>query len=97
MKKHLFSAIFCLLATSMYARDRYCELTVYQPNFKRYVAKVNYSDVPKTKFDPITDNSGKKLRFESKLEALNYMQQDGWQLVSVYYTRGNEAHFFLKK
>ncbi len=97
MRKHLLIAALCLLTTTAFADNRICELSVYQPNFKRWVAEVNYSDAPKNKFDKILNSDGKKMRFNSKLDALNYVMKDGWQLVSVYHNHSGETHFFLKK
>ena len=98
--KNTLVVILLLISSPLIAKPaaRYCELAVYQPGFRRYVAEVNYSNVPKPKFDAIRDNAGKKIRFASRLDALNFFTRDGWELVSVSRAQHNGAtHFFLRK
>jgi hypothetical protein len=97
MKKQLLNIVCTLLSIAANAEEpKYCELSVYQPNFKRFVAEVNYVGSHKRKFNKIKGADGKQIRFEAKLDALNYMLSDGWEVVSESVTR-NDTRFFLKK
>ena len=100
MKKQLLIIACTLLATATHAEEpKYCELSVYQPSFKRYVAEVNYMGTHKRKFDKIKGTDGKRIRFEARLDAVNYMVKDGWEVVSetVVPHSGGETRFYMKK
>ena len=78
----------------------YCELNVYQPGLKNYIAIPDYGTANKkvTKAaDAIKDENGNVMKFPSEITALNYMVKQGWELVSTYHNHGGETHFFLKK
>jgi len=55
----------------------------------------------------ISDKNGKPVRFETIVAALNYMGEDGWELVQTYVEpksdinpqipRSSTFHYFLKK
>lgn len=97
MKKQILIISCTLLAATARAEEpKYCELSVYQPNFKRYVAEVNYMGSHVRKFTKIKGANGKQIRFEAKLDAVTYMIKDGWEVVSESVTR-NDTRFFLKK
>ncbi len=100
MKKQFLIIAFTLLGAAAYADEpKYCELSVYQPSFKRYVADVNYMGTHKRKFDKIKDVNGKRIKFEARLDAVNYMIKDGWEVVSetVVPHSGGETRFYMKK
>lgn len=100
MKKYFLIAALATLATRSYANEiKYCELAVYQPSFKRYVADVNYMGSHKRKFDKIKDANGKAIKFEARLDAVNYMIKDGWEVVSetIVPHSGGETRFYMKK
>jgi hypothetical protein len=76
---------------------KYCDLTVYRPFFKNYVAEMHVDGNVKTSQTLLRDNAGKPMKFASESDAVNYVAQQGWELVTAYNRHGGESHFFLKK
>lgn len=102
MKKYLLTAAISLFSAATFAQNfsGYCDLIVYQPFLKNYVAIPDYGTGNKkiTKAtNAIKDETGNIIKFPSEIKALNYMVKQGWELVSAYHNRGGETHFILKK
>ncbi len=101
MKKILFVAAIILCSASTFAQkqETYCDLRVYQPGFKNYIAKVIYRDSHQNNRngEAIKDQAGNLIKFPNEIEALNYFTKQGWELVTAYHTHGGDTHFFLKK
>jgi hypothetical protein len=101
MKPVLFAVVVLLFANTAFAQNNttYCDLKVYKQEFTSYVyfAALNYSEAPRKKFTVITGKDGKKEKFSSEMDALNYMLKQGWYLVTAYHSHEGETHFFLKK
>jgi hypothetical protein len=102
MKQNILIAAMAMLCTPALAQNapKYCDLDVYRPAFKNYVATVNYGTEHKkvtVKNNAIKDASGSTVKFLSELEAVNYMAQQGWELVSSYKVHGGDTHFYMKK
>lgn len=96
MKKKLLliAAIWFTQLARAEAPVRYCDLVV-TPSWNQYFACVAYSDRPDIPLLPIRDSAGRKIKFLSKMAALNYFTKDGWQLFAIY--REDGTHFILKK
>ena len=100
MKKILLILpISLLLATGAYAQNngKYADLIVYKPNFDRYLAELHVADGSvRERLTVLRDQSGRKIRFASEAEALNYVAKQGWELVSSYHKSG-DTHFIIRK
>jgi len=101
MKKYIFLIPFMLMTAFADAQTNpsYCEFSVYQPNFKRYVAAINHMGSHKRKFEKIKNSNGKPMKFECRLDALNYMTRQGWEVVTacVIPHSGGETRYYMKK
>ena len=101
MKNLLLFITLAFATSASYAEEtQYCEINVYQPAFKRYVVEVNNMGSHKRKFTAIKESStGKKMKFESRLDAVNYFTKDGWEVVSetIVPHSGGETRFYMKK
>ncbi len=100
MKRYFLIAVLTLGTGATYAQKNatYCQLNVYQPAFKNYVAKVSYGDEGnKARFVLLKNETGSKMKFSNEIQALNYIAKQGWELVSTYHNHGGETRFFLKK
>ncbi len=99
MKKKLLTIVAILLLftqlTLAEAPIRYCELVFTTTWSQQYFVSVAYSDQPAIPPLPVRDSSGRKIKFLSKMAALNYFEKDGWQLFNVFKEDG--THFILKK
>jgi hypothetical protein len=99
MKKFLLLTAFGLLATAgafAQSATKYCDLVVYRPGFKNYVAEMHVDGNSRTKESLVRDASGAPMKFASEADAINYLAKQGWELVTAY-SRSSETHFFLKK
>lgn len=96
--KNLLFALLLLGTTTAHAQNtgKYCEVTVFAPGFKNYVASVNYGDKTDNHHNFIKDKDDLKMQFATNVAVLNYMAAQGWQLVSCEYHSG-ETHFYMKK
>lgn len=101
MKKYLITAAISIFSTVSFAQNvtSYCDLDVYRPGVKNYIATADYGNGLKitAKTAALKDASGNTLKFRSEIEALNYMARQGWELVTSYHIHGGETHFFLKR
>lgn len=101
MKRIFFIAATIMCSASLFAQKQevYCDLRVYQPGFKNYVAKIIYGDGHKDgrRGEAIKDQSGNLVKFSTEIEAVNYLVKQGWELVTSYHTHGGDTHFFMKK
>ena len=109
MKKYLF--IFCLLLSSAtYAqtnqiREEYCEFTVDNaPGIGQCSIRLDYGQRTTGIFgltEKLRDEqTGKIIRFNSAIEALNYLARSGWKLVNAYNTLSDgdgEVHYLMRK
>lgn len=86
--------------------ERYCDLIAQSRMFSRKVnIDVAYGDERKLFNDyRLKDESGKLKKFNTVIDALNYMGQQGWHLVDTYFvTEGsnssltNTYHYLFKK
>ena len=101
MKKYLLIGAISAFSATTFAQKAtsYCDLDVYRPGFKNYIATANFGNGRKnaTKANALKDASGRIIKFVSEVEAVNYMAGQGWELVTSYHTHGGDTHFFLKK
>lgn len=59
----------------------------WAPAMTKYVAQIQDE---KGEFNIPTDDSGKKLYFYSIMNAINYYSSKGWELVDLYYRKGDQ-------
>ena len=100
MKKIIFTAaITALAATASRAQNTatYCDLVVYRNFLKNYVAEMHVDGNKKARLTVLKDQQGKKVKFTSEADAVNYVTKQGWELVTAYHNHGAETHFYLKK
>ena len=116
MKKIILTAILLMAFTlsNVYSQDQpkpgksfvYCELvgsgqllstkvTVYV-DFGQATKLFQFND------SRLKDADGKPIKFNSMVDAMNYMGKDGWQFVQAYVvtdvnTKNNIYHWLLKK
>lgn len=103
MKKTLFTillSLFAIMATSQTTRPAYCELMAW--NFwggsKCYVEL----DIGADRYGTICDSTSKPVKFNSPIDALNYMAKLGWSLQTTYYITDTSSkhqiiHYVLVK
>ncbi len=99
MKKIFLAGIVLLMAsvTCMAQNAKYADLVVYRPAFKNYNAELHVGDKGK-KQTLIRDKSGAAMKFPDEAAAVNYVAQQGWEVVSAWYNHHEGAtHFLLKK
>jgi len=80
-------------------REIYCELTGVSAGILRNKMKVevNYGERKELLRDPV---SGKKITFNSMVDALNHMGSEGWSFVNAYVMTGklpHVHHYLMKK
>ena len=91
-------AAFCFsIAGYATGNMKYCDLVVYRPAFKNYVAEMHVDSNTRAQASVLRDGKGNKIKFASAADALNYMAKQGWELVAAYDERGGGIHFILKK
>lgn len=109
--KKLFSAIvLCVvLASSAFAINPdptyvYCDMVGYEKLLSltgKVKVSIDYGEA-KTLFTDqrIKDESGKVQSFNSMIDAMNYMAQQGWEIDQCYVVKGDgemKTHWILKK
>ncbi len=92
----LITAFFTIPAIAQITA-RYSEVRFYQPGFKSYFADILYSDSSEKQYTPLLDSRSKRLKFKNEIEVVTLMQNESWELVSAYQTKGGEIHLFFKK
>jgi hypothetical protein len=102
MKKLLITACLILLGLSVYSQqkkweyfDVWIENRVYSNSVTVHVDSgqhVNY-----IQNSQIKDESGKRIIFNSVVDALNYFGNIGWELVQVYITDSTDFHYVMKR
>ena len=100
MKKAFFmSAAVLLFSQVAFASPeyKYCDLVVFHPGFKRYVAEMRFDGNTHRREGLLRDAGGNKIKFSTTVDALNYVVKQGWQLVSCYSDHGGPVHFILTK
>ncbi|MEA3418159.1 MAG: hypothetical protein U9Q90_02080 [Campylobacterota bacterium] len=80
-------------------REIYCELTGVSAGLlgKKMKVEVDYGDRKEPLKDP---DSGKKITFNSMIDALNHMSSEGWFFVNAYVMTGklpHVHHYMMKK
>jgi hypothetical protein len=69
--------------------ERYCVVNVYETMSNKVVISVDYGEPVKTGFlgAPALlkdEETGKRKKFESEVDALNYFGAAGWKMVNVF-------------
>lgn len=91
---------------NMSQQEIYCEVISQQVGLlkKKMQIKVDFGD-KKGLFgssvdDIFCDDTGKKIKFKSMIDALNYMSSQGWSFISAYSMLEKEEpvyHYLMKK
>jgi len=100
MRKLLLISAFTLCSTAgVFAQNtvKYCDLVVYKPNFKNFIAEMHVDGDARPRFTKLRDAAGNKLKFATEAEAINYVAKQGWELVTAYNRNHSETHFIMKK
>lgn len=112
MKKIILTAILLIAFTlsNMYSQDQpkpgktfvYCELVgMGQLLSTKVTVMVDFGQKTKLFDDTrLKDADGKPIKFNSMVDAMNYMGKDGWQFVQAYIvtlSNQNIYHWLLKK
>lgn len=83
MKRVLFAIIFVLsFAHAMAQQTAYCEILNFGAS-EGMRAQISF-DFGKDGFGDLIDESGKRIKFQGTVDALEYMSRLGWSLVSTY-------------
>jgi hypothetical protein len=99
MKKLFLLSAFVLTASGAFAQTaKYAELLVYHTglNLTKFTAEFHVDGKKKTSQTVIRDPQGNKMKFGSAADALNFVTDQGWELVSTYGQK-DITHFILKK
>jgi len=99
MKKIFLVSIASLtlhMAAVAQTAGKYSDLQVFQPGFKNYIAELHIDGGQSASKSLIRDKDGNKMKFAKQAEALNYVAEQGWELVSSWHGNGI-THFILKK
>jgi hypothetical protein len=99
MKKLILISAMTLFSAAGFAQTavKYCDLVVYQPNFKNFVAEMHVDGNTRPRLTKLRDAAGNKLKFATEADAVNYVARQGWEVVTAYNRNHSETHFLLKK
>ncbi|WP_210489061.1 hypothetical protein [Rufibacter aurantiacus] len=109
MKKLLMPILFALCFTSTsVAQDQpakrteeYCDAFMWEKTFgKQFYMSVDFGSAQQKRGEKLLDASGNPLEFISPIDALNYMNRQGWELVHVYVVREDKTdfrHYVMKR
>jgi hypothetical protein len=81
--------------------EQYCQLTANTTLSKKITMSVDFGNTTIGTFTDarIKNDSGKVVKFNTIIDALNYMGKNGWKLVFVYPTdkNNNTIYYLFKK
>jgi hypothetical protein len=88
MKKLIMIVVAILFSTILYAQNRvYCEIVEYAMAFskeKKITIDFGQKREKATRQQLLVDENGESLIFNSKIDALNYMNRLGWEFLQAY-------------
>ena len=100
----LLAAMAAMAQSNEGKRPVYCDLMAY--NFwgfgkvKVQLDMGDYAYHSSRSYDSLFDESGKKMKFNTMMEVLNYMGERGWRVIDTYYItegRSKVLHYLLEK
>jgi len=103
MKKGLFLLCLCFLGIQVLNAQKatYHYAKIYsQPNLnnKRISVCIDFGQSRKASNDNrIRADSGELQKFNSMIDALNYMAEEGWEFVQAYSPAPNYYHYLIRK
>lgn len=107
MKRLILSIASVLFLITLSAQNKvYCEIVERNPLSKRVKVSIDFGQERKKASwqQSLVDKSGKNIIFNSKIDALNYMNKLGWEFLQAYTvvsgSNGNSAshiHWLLYK
>jgi hypothetical protein len=99
-------AIWLLLGAHAYAQgetyrrtEEYCKVWTFNEIGRSGVeARIDYGQERRSVADiQIRDESGRPVRFHSAMDVLNYLNGEGWELVSAVYDQDHENMFYIMR
>lgn len=88
MKRFLITIILCLCSLNLFAQNRvYCEIVEKTPLIgKKVKVIVDFGQIrEKGKISQaLVDDEGEVINFNSKIDALNFMDRLGWNFLQAY-------------
>ncbi|RNI30548.1 hypothetical protein [Rufibacter latericius] len=109
MKKVLMALLFIFwLSNISFAQDQpakrteeYCDAFMWEKTFgKQFYMSVDFGNAQQKRGEKLLDTSGNPLEFISPIDALNYLNRQGWELVHVYVLREDKTdyrHYVMKR
>ena len=108
MRKVLFLFLLCISITAAAQNNEgkrpvYCNVMGYTTwGFGKIKVQLDMGDITRTKgFDAIYEANGKKKKFNTMMEVLNYMGERGWKAIGTYYITESPhqhvVHYLMEK
>lgn len=106
MKKILLMAIFAIgIVFASNAKEVFCEIlgTYLNITASRIRIEVDFGEEQRNRWsneNVLYDSSGKPMKFNTMVDALNYLSQFGWKFKSAYYvglTNSQVVHWLMSK
>lgn len=92
MKKILFTALLAVVCMAASAKKEYCAVWAQA---KMTSTKITMTlDDGSEKLKTVTDANGSTITFNSTIAALNYLAEQGWEVVTTY-TEYNTLRYLL--
>lgn len=93
MKKTILLIIACFVTFNLFAQNKvYCEIVEKNPNNKKVKITIDFGQERKKSKgqQTLVNEDGDLIIFNSKIDALNYMSELGWDFIQAYtITRGS--------
>lgn len=87
MKRFVLVAVMCLWSLSSFSQGKvYCEIIERNPNSKKVKVIIDFGQKREKnlKSQTLVDEKGNVVIFNSKIDALNYMDTLGWNFMQAY-------------
>jgi hypothetical protein len=107
MKRVILSAIAILFALCVNAQERvFCEIVEVKSSKKSVKVTIDFGQkrAKNEKHQSLVDEKGNNIKFNSKIDALNYMHSLGWEFLQAYTEVGgsdgdthSQIHWLLYK
>ena len=108
IKNMLLLLTLTLICTGMWAQQKqiqttynaYCEVTINNGRMDQFTIMTfdfGYTRYPNAL---LYDEKGQPIKFRSPMDAVNYLGERGWRLVTTYYSndsKGQLRHYILEK
>lgn len=103
MKKAIFIILLLIISINGYSQETegkrpvYCNIMGYNFwGFGKVKVQLDMGDYTNNKgFDAIYEADGKKKKFNTMMEVLNYMGERGWKVIGTYYITESPGHHII--